>query len=95
MAKNELIIDDDYCKAMGNYFLQQGTQLDSIILQYIAILKEIRTSAIMSGDVSDALSAYIVYAEKLSRRFNDISVSAKNEINKFLTNIDQADQYLF
>ena len=95
MAKNDLIIDDDYCKSMGNYFVQQGNQLDLIILQYITILNEIRTSALVSGDVADALSAYITYAENLSRKFSEISTIANNEINNFLTNIDRADKYLF
>ena len=30
MASNELIIDDDYCNAMGEYFVKQGEEIDKL-----------------------------------------------------------------
>ena len=38
MASNELIIDDDYCNAMGEYFVKQGEEIDKLIMDYINIL---------------------------------------------------------
>lgn len=95
MASNELIIDDEYCKAMGTYFTKQGQQLDQMISDYVAILQDVRNKAIVSGDVAKALSAYISYAEKLKKQIGNISTSASNQINSFLTKVDAADQYLF
>ncbi len=95
MASNELIIDDDYCKAMGAYFEKQGEEIDEIISEYLGVLQEVKNKAIISGDVSDALSIYLVYVQKLSKHFGTISSSAKSQIGKFLGRVDSEDQYLF
>ena len=95
MASNDLIIDDDYCKSMQIYFMQQGEQLDELISDYVVILKEINSNAIVGGEVSKALGAYISYAQKLSKQFSDISSVSKIQINNFLISVDNADQYLF
>ena len=54
MASNELIIDDDYCRAMGSYFTKQGEELDQLIVDYISILQDVKNKGITSGDVSNA-----------------------------------------
>lgn len=95
MASNELIIDDDYCRSMGAYFTKQGQQLDQMISEYVAILQDVRSNAIVSGDVATALSAYISYAERLNKQIGNISTNASNQITAFLKKVDTADQYLF
>lgn len=95
MASNELIVDDDYCKSMGEYFTRQGEQLDEIISEYISILNTVKSNAITSGQVSNALGTYISYVEKLNKQIGNISVSAKSSIANFLSQVDAADQYLF
>lgn len=95
MASNELIIDDDYCKAMGSYFVKQGEQMDKLIVDYIAILQELKSKGIVSGDVSKALSTYITYVQKLNKQIGSISKTAKQQTDNFLTRVDAADKYLF
>lgn len=95
MASSELIIDDDYCRSMGSYFVLQGNQLDELTREYISILKEVKETAIISGEVSDALSVYISYVEKLNDQIGDISDSVKTQIDQFLARVDSEDQYLF
>lgn len=95
MASSELIIDDDYCRSMGTYFVQQGNQLDELTREYISILKEVKEKAIISGEVSDALSVYISYVEKLNDQIGELSDSIKMQINQFLARVDSEDQYLF
>lgn len=68
MASNELIIDDDYCRAMGSYFTKQGEELDQLIVDYISILQDVKNKGITSGDVSNALSSYINYVKNSTRR---------------------------
>ena len=46
MASNELIIDDDYCRAMGSYFTKQGEELDQLIVDYISILQDVKNKGI-------------------------------------------------
>lgn len=95
MASNELIIDDEYCRSMGQFFEDQGKQLDQLIASYNSILKELRQNAIVSGDVANSLSLYIDYANRLNQLFSKVSDVAKQQINAFIDQVDEADQYLF
>lgn len=95
MASNQLIIDDDYCNSVAEYFANQGEHLDEVISQYVAILQEIKDSAITSGDVSNALGTYISYAKRLNGQITNISAIAKSHVSNFLTRVDSADKYLF
>ena len=95
MANNELIIDDDYCTKMGTYFEQQGEAMDELIVEYIAILKDVKGKGIVSGDVANTLTLYISYVEKLNKQIGKVSKSTKTQISKFLARVDLEDQYLF
>ena len=49
----------------------------------------------MSGEVSEALESYIQYSKKMQNKIKPISESAKRQIDKFLQDVDAADQYVF
>lgn len=95
MASKQLIIDDDYCKAMGKYFVNQGEQIDKFVTEYISILQEVNSKAIVSGEVSKALSTYIKYVKKMNKQIGNISSIVNTQINNFLIEIDTEDKYLF
>lgn len=95
MASNQCIIDDSYCVAMGNYFKRQGERLNQMIVDYVAALKTVRDTAIIDGDVHIVLDAYIDYAEKMKDKLDVISNNAQSHVTKFLTKVDETDQYLF
>ena len=95
MASNELIVDDDYCKAMGAYFEKQGKEIDKLISDYISIIEEVRNNGITSGNVSNALNSYIIYVKKLNKQIGNLSNSNKTQIDKFLAHVDELDRYLF
>ncbi len=95
MAGKELIVDDDYCNKLSDYFVKQGENMEKLVNDYISILNEIKFMAITKGDVAKALKDYISYAEKLKKQFNNISKIADTHTDNFLKRIDEADQYLF
>lgn len=95
MANKELIIDDDYCKTIGKYFISRGAHLEVSIREYIRILEYIKNDAIISGDVSNALQLYIEYCKKMQNKIKDLSETTKRQTENFLVKIDDADQYLF
>ncbi|WP_075718708.1 hypothetical protein [Roseburia sp. 499] len=95
MAEKDLIIDDEYCTTMGNYFETQGQILNTMVKDYIAALEKVRKNAIKSGEVAKALDVYITYAKKLDGQMEEISVIAKKQVSDFLTQVDSADEYLF
>lgn len=95
MANNQCIIDDAYCAAMGTYFKRQGDRLDQMVEEYIAVLKTIRDTGVTKGDIHTVLEGFITYAEKMKSKIGAISESTQSQVNKFLTRVDEADQYLF
>ena len=95
MASNELIIDDDYCRTMGEYFVKKGNEMDRLVSDYVSILQTVKNAGIKSGDVSDALGTYITYVKKMNQKVGNISKTAKEEINRFLARVDAEDKYLF
>lgn len=95
MANNELIIDDDYCDSMGKYYQEIGTQMDEIVTTYISIIQNVKSNAIISGEVAQALSVYISYAQKLNGMIKSFSTPTAVDVKQFLFDIDEKDQYIF
>lgn len=95
MASDQCIIDDKYCIEMGKYFKDQGNQLDQMISDYVAVMQFVEMFGTRDGEVHDAMGEYVEFAKKLKTKFGDISQNAQSQVNKFLTQVDKADQYLF
>lgn len=47
------------------------------------------------GDVAKALKSYIGYASRMKKQIQEISDIAQKETDKFLSSVDDADQYIF
>ena len=88
MAGNSLQIDDDYCKTMGDYFVQEGNEIEGFSSEYVVILERIKSR-------SPALGSYIEYTKKLKGKISGISTASKQQTGKFLASVDNADQSLF
>ncbi len=95
MAGNSLQIDDEYCKAMGQYFIDEGRELEGFLSEYISILECIHKTSIEKGELAKALGNYITYAKKIKGQINKVSNVAQQQCTKFVSEIDKADQYLF
>lgn len=95
MAENELIIDDEYCASMASYFYAQGNHLNIMVKNYIDAVEKVKSNAIKEGEVAEALEAYITYVKKLDEQIKEISIIVKKQVEDFLTQIDDADEYLF
>lgn len=95
MASKDLIIDDEYCSSVSEYVEREGNNIESLLGYYITALNEIRQKAILEGDIANALSAYIEYANRLTNRFGILSNSIKIQISNYLEAVDEADKYLF
>jgi uncharacterized protein YqgV (UPF0045/DUF77 family) len=95
MAGKSLQIDDDYCEKMKQYYVAQGTKIESYLSEYISILESISKTAIKKGDVHVSLKNYISYAKKLKGQVTNVSKTAQTQVTNFLKQVDDADQYLF
>lgn len=90
-----LIIDDEYIFAVGDDSKRRGIKLEEALEQYLEILKEIQTEALVEGNVAEALVAFAGCVELLKGQLEDISKTMYNRSYSFIQDINDADQYLF
>lgn len=95
MAGKELVIDESNCKELQKYFHDQGIEMENIITQYISILQTISGSGIVSGEVSNALKMYVVYASKLKGEIGNLSGAVTQKIDFFVERMKDADKLTF
>lgn len=95
MVGKELIIDESNCKELQKYFRDQGIEMENIISQYISILQVISDSGIVSGDVSNALKVYVVYACKMKGEIENISEAMIQKIDFFVQDMKDTDKLTF
>lgn len=90
-----LIVDDEYIKEVGRYSQTRGKELEQLLGNYIKVLEEIKNEAIVEGEISNSLSAYIDCVKLLTERLEIISSNMKTVCNNLVADIDAADSYLF
>lgn len=90
-----LIIDDEYIFAVGDDSKRRGKKLEEALEQYLEILKEIQTEALVEGNVAEALVAFVGCVELLKGQLEDISKTMYNRSYSFIQDVNDADQYLF
>lgn len=95
MTDNQMIIDEDYCKEMNNYYIQQAEFLNLFIIQYIEILKETKTKALVSGSVATAMAIYISHVELLQNQIRNITYDIDNDIGNFIRQVESEDTITF
>lgn len=92
---DELKIKDSEFETAGNNIKSFCNLLDSAIEKYDVCLKNVMDKGIMSGDVHEALRAYIVYVERLKGVSKNLGDNFKKMTDNYLSEIDSADRYLY
>lgn len=91
-----LIIDDDFVNGVANNCIKNSENLEEIYNAYIGLLRNIQTSALVSGEISVALAAFISNAEiYLKGNLDKISKQIDDICDRFIIDINNADSYLF
>ena len=86
-------IDDSYINEMAEYYERQGKQLQGMIDSYLDIMKRVTEDGIVQGDTSEALKAFLAYAEKLRQSVLNVSTKARDMTGSYLEEIDNQDKY--
>ncbi len=92
---SNLVIDDDYVTTVAYNSSTRGAKLEKIYCSYLTILKDVRANAIKDGEIALALSDFIACIELLQNQLGKISESIQTDGQKFLVDVNEADQYLF
>lgn len=94
-VNTELKIDDDYIHSQAKLIAEWAGDLQQGIDKYITILNNIQKYAIMEGATSDALASFKEYVENLKSIIKDMGEEAKGMCLAFLSEVDEADSYLY
>lgn len=94
-VNTELKIDDDYVNSQAEQITEWACDLQQGIDKYIGILNHILESAIMEGATADALTSFVEYVENLKDIVKDMGEEAKGMCLAFLSEVDEADSYLY
>ena len=94
-AYRDRVVDDANIRETGRILQQMGETLNDAIYRYCDIMKEVTESAIMNGRTSEAIKAITAYAEKLRDQFDLVGETASRACSGFLSDIDDADKYLY
>ena len=92
---DNLIIYDQYVYDALAKCYQRCNSMEIVMDSYVKTLTNMHTNAIVSGDVADALSAFIDAAKALDGEFSQLGSRIKDLRSNFLSEIDEADSYLF
>ena len=94
-VNTELKIDDDYVNSQAEQIAEWACDLQEGIDGYIGILNHILEDAIMEGETAEALASFAGYVENLKDIVNEMGEEAKGMCLAFLSEIDEADSYLY
>lgn len=90
-----LIIDDDYIRGIGDICARRGNELEEILSSYLEILSEIKSEALAEGAISSALEAFNECASAINGQIEKISSQIQDVCDAFIVEINDADSYLF
>ena len=90
-----LIVNDNEFKNAASEISSYCRNLESALDQYSQIVSAVASSAIISGDVHEALLLYYEYTEKLKTISAGIGEKFSRIVDSFIDDIDRADSYLY
>lgn len=95
MANERLVIvDDEYVEA-AKKIVDLGIDLKYIIDNYISILNYMTVSGDNQGKLADALANLSIIIERYPAIIQDITNELYNEMSNYISDIDDADEFLF
>lgn len=94
-SASNLIVGVTYYNNRSVSVIKTCNAYEKLLERYIGQLKELNKEGIVSGNVADVLSDFILEVEKAKRIITDIGNDYSREIKGFLHAIDVADDKIF
>ena len=92
---DNLTIDDEYIKSIGSHYKKCSKKLQIAVNEYISILTKIKNEAVSAGEFKDALEDFIKYASTLKDIISNWGTEIETTCNRYLSDIDKKDDYLY
>lgn len=95
MDEKDLVVDDEFLQASASKCKAVGAQLEQILTEYIQILKDIHTDALVAGSISVALGGFIDTASLMNGMISGNADQIDIDLRAYDSGISEADSYLF
>ena len=95
MLDSSLIFTDEYYLQLSDVVIENGNQMEIFLSRYLSILKEIRNTAILSGEVADKLTDFIYLVSQLEDNIDYCSNMLARQCKNLIHAVDSADSFLF
>lgn len=97
MASNitDIVVDDDYIRAMAEYIKKSGAHFENYYQQYIKAMEVYGEEATMDGETAKAVKRFVKIISKLRDYVQDATESMTTISNNYIENVDSADRELY
>lgn len=92
---SELIVDDQYVAKIGSYYKNYALKLQLSLDGYVESLQRIKSEAVTSGEISNAIECFAQYAGVLRNTVSSMGNEIEATSLRYLEEIDEKDQYLY
>lgn len=91
----DLVVCDDDCKAMGQNYKALADKFNTYLDTYTEILDRVINEGLVSGKVHNNFKKYSEAVTKLKGQINDLADKAQKCTEEFVTEMDEADSYIY
>lgn len=92
---SDIVIDDGYVKEIGDFISKQGERFENFIARYTTVLVRVVSEGIKSGRTAESILQYIELVRQLEGVVGSISELGKSLTEKYMEDIDAADDFLY
>lgn len=95
MSKGSFILDEEYIKSVSTAIRTECDAMEQLLESYIGIMRGITETAITRGITSESIKVFVEAAEILNNKYADLGSCVYVVLQKYLDNVDDADQYIY
>jgi hypothetical protein len=92
---HDVIVVDEEFTDHSNGISQLCTELGNVVADYLSIMSDASTLGTISGNVSEAMAAFVSVANEMQQMIEDVKTKNTSAVQSFLVEMDAADQFLY
>lgn len=91
----DVIVYDEDFTGFGDKIEEFGQKLEDIFDRYIACMEKMGTQGFCNGDTSDNIRYFVSSISVLKDDVRDFTQYVKENCNNFISDLDEADNFLY
>lgn len=89
----KILIDEDNLSDVGNHCRRMGATLQTMIDDYLKIMRCVRDSAVKEGEPSEAIKEFVTYGEQLQNVIAETGDLVDNSMEDYAGAIRDEDKF--